>query len=39
LCTGIVNMRAAHHIHGDIRVGQNHGFLPTPFPRSISASI
>jgi len=30
LGVGFVNMRAAYHIHGDIRVDQNHGFLPTP---------
>jgi hypothetical protein len=24
-----VNVRGAHQIHGDIRVDQNHGFVPT----------
>src|ERR1700719_4370291 len=39
LGVGFVNMRAARQIHGDIQRDQNHWFLPTPYPRSISASI
>ncbi len=39
LRVGLVNMRSAHQVHGDIRVDQNHGFVPTLYPRSISASM
>ena len=35
----LVSMRSAHQVHGYIRVDQNHGFVSTPYPRSISASM
>src|ERR1700674_1878563 len=39
LRVGLVNMSSAHKVHGDIRVDQNHGLVPTLYPRSISASM
>src|ERR1700726_2252193 len=35
----LVGMRSANQIHGDIRVDQNHGCAPVPYPLSISASM
>jgi hypothetical protein len=35
----LVGMRSANQIHGNIRVDQNHGCVPVPYPLSISASM
>jgi hypothetical protein len=35
----LVRMRSAHQIHGNIRVDQNHGCAPVPYPLSTSASM
>ncbi len=35
LSIALVRMRRADEIHGDIRVHQNHGWPPAPYPLSI----
>ena len=39
LCVALVGVRRAHEIHGDVRIDQNHGCAPDPYPISISANI
>ena len=39
LCVALVGVRRAHEIHGDVRIDQNHGCAPDPYPISISASM
>ncbi len=39
LCVTLVGVRRAHEIHGDVRINQNHGCAPDPYPISISASM
>ena len=39
LCVGFVRMRRANQIHWDVRIDQNHGRVPTPYPLSISANM
>ena len=39
LCVALVGVRRAHEIHGDVRINQNHGCAPDPYPISISASM
>jgi len=39
LRVAFVGMGRADEVHRDIRVDQNHGFTPVPYPFSISASI
>src|SRR6266480_3178058 len=35
----LVGMRSTNQVHGNIRVDQNHGCAPVPYPLSISASM
>ena len=39
LGVALVGVRRAHEVHGDIRIDQNHGCAPAPYPTSISASM
>jgi hypothetical protein len=39
LCVALVGVRRADEIHGDIRIEQDHGCAPDPYPISISASM
>ena len=39
LRVAFVGVRRAHKIHGDVRIDQNHGCAPDPYPLSISASM
>jgi hypothetical protein len=39
LCVALAGVRRAHEIHGDVRINQNHGCAPDPYPTSISASM
>ncbi len=39
LRVALVGVSRAHKIHRDIRVDQNHGRTPDPYPASISASM
>jgi hypothetical protein len=34
-----VRMRRANQIHRNVRIDQNHGRVPTPYPLSISANM
>jgi hypothetical protein len=35
----LVGVSRAHEVHGDVRINQNHGCAPDPYPTSISASM
>jgi hypothetical protein len=39
LRVALVGVGRAHQIHGDVRINQNHGCPPDPYPLSISASM
>ncbi len=39
LSVALVGVRRAHQIHGNVRIDQNHGCAPDPYPISISASM
>lgn len=39
LRVGLVRMRCANQIHWNVRIDQNHGRVPTPYPLSISANM
>src|SRR6267143_45959 len=39
LRVGLVRMRRANEIHRNVRIDQNHGWVPTPYPLSISAKM
>jgi len=39
LRVGLVRMRRANEIHWNVRIDQNHGRVPTPYPLSISAKM
>ena len=36
---GLVRMRPANQIHWNVRIDQNHGRVPTPYPLSISDNM
>lgn len=39
LRVALVGMRRTHQIHRNVRINQNHGRTPVPYPFSISASM